>query len=238
MRYSFDSRIRFSETGEDGKLKITSLVNYFQDCSNFHSNSLNMGADALREKNRVWLLSSWQIEVERLPQVEEEVIISTWAYDFKGFYGYRNYLMETTKGERLAYANTNWVYLDADKGTPLKVDMEEVEGYGMEEKLAMDYAPRKVAMPKNSITKETFKVELCDLDINHHVNNGRYIVMAERYLPAGFKVKQLRAEYKNQATLGKIVVPQIEETTDKITVALCNEAGAPYAVVEFTAKLM
>ena len=233
MRYSFDGRIRFSETGEDGELKITSLVNYFQDCSNFHSNSLNMGAEVLRQKGRVWLLSSWQIEVERFPKEGEEVKISTWAYDFKGFYGYRNYVMETDQGERLAYANSIWVYLNADNGTPRKVDEEEVNGYGMEERLEMEYAPRKVAIPTKSVAKEPFVVLPCDLDLNHHVNNGRYIVMAEKYLPAGFKVGQMRAEYKNQATLNKTIVPLIGEEEGKITVALCDEEQVPYAVVEF-----
>ena len=234
MRYSFDGRIRFSETGEDGKLKITSLVNYFQDCSNFHSNSLNMGADVLRQKGRVWLLSSWQIEVERLPKEGEEVKISTWAYDFKGFYGYRNYVMETAKGERLAYANSIWVYLNADNGTPRKVDDEESKGYGLEEKLEMEYAPRKVTMPIRSVTREPFEVLPCDLDLNHHVNNGRYIVMAEKYLPAGFEVRQMRAEYKNQAVLGKMITPYVSEDEGKITVALCDEKQSPYAVVEFS----
>lgn len=233
MRYSFDSRIRFSETGEDGKLKITSLVNYFQDCSNFHSNSLNMGAEELRKKGRVWLLSSWQIEVERRPREGEEVRISTWAYDFKGFYGYRNYTMETINGARLAYANTIWVYLNADNGTPCKVDAAESEGYGLEEKLDMKYAPRKVAIPTASITREPFKVLPCDLDLNHHVNNGRYIVMAEKYLPIGFEVGQMRAEYKNQATLDKTIVPHIHEEAGSITIALCDEEQNPYAVVEF-----
>ena len=233
MKYSFNSRIRFSETGEDGKLKITSLVNYFQDCSNFHSNSLDMGAEALRKKGRVWVLSSWQVEVERLPKEGEDVKISTWAYDFKGFYGYRNYTMETSDGERLAYANSIWVYLNADNGMPLKVDIEEVEGYGIEEKLEMNYAPRKVAIPGQSITKESFTVQPCDLDLNHHVNNGRYIVMAEKYLPSGFEVGQMRAEYKHQATLGKTIIPYISEVEGKITVALCDEEQNPYAVVEF-----
>ena len=234
MRYSFDSRIRFSETGEDGKLKITSLVNYFQDCSNFHSNSLNMGADMLHKKGRAWLLSSWQIEVERLPREGEEVIISTWAYDFKGFYGHRNYVMETAAKERLAYANSLWIYLDAQNGIPCKVDEEEAKGYALEEKLEMEYAPRKVAMPTTSVTKELFEVLPCDLDLNHHVNNGRYIVMAEKYLPVGFEVRQMRAEYKHQAVLGNVITPCISEDEGKITVALCDEEHNPYAVVEFS----
>ena len=33
--YSFDSRIRYSETDADGRLTPEKLIDYFQDCSTF-----------------------------------------------------------------------------------------------------------------------------------------------------------------------------------------------------------
>ena len=33
--YQFESRIRYSETGEDGCLTLTGMINYLQDCSIF-----------------------------------------------------------------------------------------------------------------------------------------------------------------------------------------------------------
>ena len=32
MNYSFNSRVRYSETGENGKLTLPGVLNYFQDC--------------------------------------------------------------------------------------------------------------------------------------------------------------------------------------------------------------
>ena len=34
--YTFDSRVRYSETGEDGLLSLPAIVDYFQDASTFH----------------------------------------------------------------------------------------------------------------------------------------------------------------------------------------------------------
>jgi hypothetical protein len=31
MKYSFDSRVRYSEIGEDKKLTLNSIINYFQN---------------------------------------------------------------------------------------------------------------------------------------------------------------------------------------------------------------
>lgn len=37
MKYSFDSRVRYSEIGEDRHLTLNGMINYFQDCSTFQS---------------------------------------------------------------------------------------------------------------------------------------------------------------------------------------------------------
>lgn len=53
MRYSFDSRIRYSEIGEDGRLTLHGILNYFQDCSIFHSELVGRGLDNLEDKEGV-----------------------------------------------------------------------------------------------------------------------------------------------------------------------------------------
>ena len=35
--YTFDSRVRYSETDEEGRLTVTGIINYMQDCSTFQS---------------------------------------------------------------------------------------------------------------------------------------------------------------------------------------------------------
>ena len=41
--YAFDSRIRYSETDSEGRLTLNALLNYFQDCSTFHSEDVGLG---------------------------------------------------------------------------------------------------------------------------------------------------------------------------------------------------
>ena len=66
--YSFDSKIRYSECDSEGRLTLAALLNYFQDCSTFQSEALDVGIEYLKEKHLVWVLSFWQIEVERYPR--------------------------------------------------------------------------------------------------------------------------------------------------------------------------
>lgn len=234
MSYQFDSRVRYSEVGPDRRLSLNALVNYFQDSSTFHSEEVGLGIEYLEKKSRVWVLSSWQIIIEELPKLTEKIIVQTWPYDFKGFYGSRNFALLNSDGKRIAWANSLWIFMDVSSGRPAKIEKAHSEGYQLEEKLPMDYAPRKVLVPEESVEKEAFFVLKTHLDTNQHVNNGQYILMGQEYLPDGFKVGQVRAEYKKSALLHDKIVPMVHEEEHYITVALNDEEGKPYAVVEFS----
>lgn len=233
MSYCFSGRIRYSEIGEDGCLTLPGILNYFQDCSTFQSESIHLGVGDLKKKNRLWVLNSWQVVVDRYPRFGEAVETATWAYEFKGFTGMRNFTMKTKAGESLAYANTFWTYLDQEKGVPVKLTDEDIRGYELEEKLEMNYAPRKIKLPPQRQEEAAFAVQKQQLDTNHHVNNCQYIRMAECFLPEGFAVRQMRAEYKKQARLGDIICPEICMEDGRITVLLNTQQHEPYAVVEF-----
>lgn len=234
MAYQFESRVRYSETGLDQKLTFVSLVDYFQDCSTFQSESCGKGLQYLREKNRVWMVLSWQIEILRRPSLGETVTVKTWPYGFKAFYGYRNFALLDENGAYLAKANSVWVYMDTQTGKPCKVLPENISGYEVEAQLEMEYSSRKIKVPDGCETQEAFAVCRHHLDTNNHVNNGQYISMAEEYLPAGFEVTRLQVEYRQQARLHDTIVPKVHREENQITVTLCDEEGKPYAVVAFT----
>ena len=84
--------------------------------------------------------------------------------------------------------------------------------------------------------EEALMIQRHHLDCNNHVNNGQYIKIAGAYLPEGFEIKQMRAEYRRQAYLGNEIVPYIYEKKDKITVSLCDGEKQPYVVVEFQSR--
>ena len=106
--YTFDSRVRYSETGEEGLLSLPAIVDYFQDVSTFQSEDLGIGIDFLKEKDLLWVMSAWQVVVHRYPALGEKIRIGTIPYELRGFMGLRNFFMDTEGGERLAAANSVW----------------------------------------------------------------------------------------------------------------------------------
>ena len=231
--YSFKSRIRFSEVDSTLHITLPSILAYFQDCSIFHAESIDCGVEYSKQHGFAWVLSSWQIIIERYPKLGEELTISTWAYGYKGFFGFRNFKMEDAGGNLVAYANTNWTFVNIQTGHPMRIFQEVIDAYKCEPQFEMENAPRKIPIPKTGVCAAPISVHKFDIDSNQHVNNERYVRMAEEFLPETFCTRQLRAEYKNAAVYGDTLYPVITSQPDKVTVVLNNEKQVPYAVVEF-----
>ena len=238
MSYQFSSRVRYSEIGPDTELTLPALLNYYQDCTTFQSASIGHDIYELASRHRAWVLNSWQVEIVRYPSVGEEIITTTIPYDLHGFLGLRNFVMETAQGERLSWANSIWSNLSTLTGLPERLGEEDLSGYVLDEKLDMDYKPRKIALPDEWEAYPSFAIQRHHLDTHRHVNNCQYVRMAEDYLPEGCKVRGLRVEYKKQALLGDVFYPLIHKE-DGETMVIFNtcdikpgEKPVPYAVVE------
>ena len=63
--YSFKSKVRYSEVDDRGNITLGAVLDYFQDCSSFQSDSLGVGMDYLMENKKGWILVSWQVQVDR-----------------------------------------------------------------------------------------------------------------------------------------------------------------------------
>ncbi len=232
--YTFDSCVRYSETDEDGKLSVTGIIKYLQDCSIFQSEALGIGVEYLKQHDRAWWLSSWQIIIDRYPRLGEKIIIGTWPYDFKGIYGYRNFMIQDTSGNYLVRANSIWFFFDTAAGRPVKVTEDDVRGYksAMTARLEMNYAPRRIEIPQTFVEGTPVHVCKYHIDTNHHVNNSQYVEIARDFLPDSFPIGELRIEYKKAAVLGDVMMPRISRTEDGYVVSLCGKDDV-FAVVWF-----
>lgn len=232
MIYTFDSRVRYSEVDHKGTLTLPAMMNYLQDCSTFQSEDIGVGLAALRERHRVWLLSYWQVEIRRFPKLGERITVGTMATGFRGFFGNRNFYIDDADGDRLACANSIWVFMDAQTGRPIKPGEEEIAPYGLEAPLEMEYEGRKIGLSQEGQALEPFPVRRAHIDTNEHVNNSQYIQMVMDVLPGEMEVHKLRVDYKKSAVMGDIIFPKVSREEGRTVVELCDEAGHAYVVAE------
>lgn len=234
--YSYNDRVSYSRIDKDGLLGVSDTANAMQDCCLFHNEDVGHSALKLLEKSRAWLVSSWHVVFCRRPILGERFVIHTWPYKFKGIFGCRNFLMETSDKERLAYADSRWFYFDPSTGQPARIDQEEIDVYPPEPAYEMEYASRKVPCPRDlTLVSE---VEVCQnyLDTNHHVNNGQYIRLAVNVLPLDFEVAELRAEFRLAAKMGDTMYIRTGTMDGKFYVIFTDQKGDPYFLSEFSRK--
>ncbi len=236
--YEFKSRVRYSEIDPDTLLSYIGIMNYMQDCSIFHSEDRGLGVHKLEKDQRVWLLTYWDILIERRPVLGEEITVCTWPYDFKGIFGYRNFLIKDEAGKPLVKADSYWVLTDTAKGAPVRVTDEYTLPYGPNEpRLEMEKKNRRISLPDDMVTAGRTRIIRHHIDTNQHVNNARYVDMAREVLPesaAGADIGEIRAEYKKAAVLGDDVVLKLGEIQDGYVVSLQNPEGQVFANVEIS----
>lgn len=231
--YQLKSKVRYSEANSKGRLTYYGLLNYLQDSSTFHSEELGKSGAQLMEQNMAWILSFWQVCIDEMPKLSSDITISTWPYNTKGLFGQRNFCVDNEEGKRIVRANSIWVLIDTQSGRPIRISDEVAAHYPDEPKLEMDYCDRKIAIPDEFEEKEPVRVQKYFIDTNNHMNNGKYVMLAETYLPEEFDVREIRVEYKKAAVLNDVLHPHVTVKEKEVTVVLTDENGKPYATVIF-----
>lgn len=237
MAYTFRARVRYSECDSDGILTPFSIVNYMQDCSTFQSEHLGLGVDYLKKVHRAWLLSAWHIIIDRYPRFGETIEAGTFAYEFKGIYGMRRFFLRAENGDYLVRADSLWFQYDTEHRLPVKPEEAMAEPYlrGKEAEdpgmPPLEKAVRKLPLPKGAKAGLPITVLPHFLDSNQHVNNARYIDLAEEAAGAQ-RPREIEAAYQHAAVLGDVITPYVgKKENDSLTVNLAMPDGKPYAVV-------
>lgn len=239
--YSFSARVRYSECDMNGKLSEVSMLDYLQDCAIFHSEDIGYGVGYMADKGTAWVLASWQIDINDLPGFGDNIVVETFPYQFRGFMGCRCFIVkDADKDMEYARANSIWSYINMDTMKPERVDETMMTAYGIDEKIDMDYATKKLRAPKDTacITFEPVIISECHIDTNNHVNNGRYVHMASAYIPAVMdspaRIRRIRAEYKQQVYLGEVLIPKVYKYNNHLLVVYENEDEKVCTNIEFS----
>ena len=236
MGYEFTSRIRYSETDQDGLLTIPHLADYFQDCTVFHDASVGMGMDYWYEKGAMWVMTSVKILIFRRPKYGELVNTRTDAISCRRFQGLRNFKMRDESGKMLAAAFTKFALLSTENGQPIRIPEEDGLRYGTSEPLPIEEEKGKITLDGEITDGEPIEVMRHHLDPNHHVNNTQYMIFAMNLLPEGYEPEVMRISFHKSAKLGDVMYPKLTSDGHTISGMLTDTEGEPYAIFRFLDK--
>ena len=167
-----------------GRLKPSALLYFAQEAAGAHCVALGLDNDALAEKNLFWVILRNRVQITRLPQIGETIIVKTWpmpttrsayprataAYDETG-----RELFCCTSLWALVGRSTRAMVLPGKSGVAL-------EGIVLGNELP---APESI-VPQELENAALFRIGYSQLDRNFHMNNTRYLDWVDDLLPSAF----------------------------------------------------
>ena len=233
--YSFTSRVRYSEC--DGSLTMTvpAAMNYLQDCSMFHCEHIGHGLAYCDDHGFAWLVAAWQIRFNRLPAYTEDIRMRTWCNEMSNTLAKRSYTIEDLDGTRLVEAESLCVTVSTSTGRAMRIPEGEAGAF-VSEGVSLGLPPIKRKLRIQGPHEHAFDLPVTEhlIDSNGHVNNVRYVSVAEeavRMRDPDFELGRLLVQYKVAAHLGDTLRVMLCHEETGYAVELGDDAGTSFAVV-------
>ena len=220
--YSLNSRVRYSECDQNGRLSLVGMINYLQDCATMQSEDLGIGVDHLKANHYGWFLSAWQIEIFSLPRIGTPIKVSTFCYDLRGQTAKRCFLIEGDGGEAMVRADSSWFVFDTEEQRIIKAPSSELAYLQGDTRLDMDPLVRKIRVEGDGTACEPVAITKHHLDTNGHVNNAQYVRLALDAVGGAQEAvpRHINVQYKLAAHDGDVIVPVVHPFEGGVTVRL------------------
>lgn len=220
--------VRYSDLDFDQSLKPYSLLNYFQDLASDNAEQLGFGYSFIHPKNLMWVLLKYRIEFTKYPSGLDNLTLKTEPRGYNKLFAYRNFEL-SSKNEVLAHASSMWSLVNFKDMTLANVENSIQSPYwGKFIADERDLSFEKIPAIKNIDTQKEFEVRYNDIDVNHHANNGNYIIWALEPLNYDFrinhKLKTIDMIFKKEIKLGEKLITQVEFISNNITVHALRHA--------------
>ena len=168
--------LRTSDYDVNKNLRISSILDLFQDAAGIHSDLLNIGYDDLKKQNLIWVLLRTKLVVYSMPEMHSDVIVKTWPCK-PSFFGYiRDYQIADNSGNVIIEGSSLWTIIDSTLRKPVAVEagIYNIDSYHDEPGFDIKISKRIRNFDTDGLSPFTVYPSASDIDINGHVNNTKY----------------------------------------------------------------
>lgn len=170
---------------QEGKMTLSGLLKALENAGNQHSDSVGDGAIARDRQGKAWILTDWQVEIERRPRYCVPLRIQTWQRAARATFAlFREYLVEDGQAGYAARAVSRLVLVDMESQRIIRPSDHLIQIYTPEDKRVFDDpGVEKLREPEGYARQICLSPRRSDIDYNHHVHNLCYLDFALEALP-------------------------------------------------------
>ncbi|PHN04517.1 acyl-[acyl-carrier-protein] thioesterase [Flavilitoribacter nigricans] len=210
--------VRTYEIDHQKRMTIPALVRLMQEAAMQHVLQLKLSVWDLETERVAWVLMRLQLEVKRLPRLEETITIRTCPTGLERILTYRNFWIYDAEGTLIAEAVTHWVLMDTQTRR-LKAIPEWIETRFSqlipETHDGLQPSRHKLPPLSQHDRQKSFHVRWHDLDFNLHLNNTYYILYLLEGLPASWlsdrTLIRLDIAYKSEVRMEESFEVQMQQ---------------------------
>ncbi|KAI3846871.1 hypothetical protein MKX03_008464 [Papaver bracteatum] len=184
--YRGNFTIRSYEIGPKRKATIGTLLNHLQETAANHIRDVGLVGDGFNstpemiKRNLIWVVAKMQVVVDRYPSWGDVVEIDTWFGGAPIKNGLANHwlLRDANTGETLAQANSVWIMMNKETRKLSKIPEEvrdEITPHITDYPIWDDIKLSMVHDNEADFVQTGVVARWSDLDVNQHVNFGKYI---------------------------------------------------------------
>ncbi|KXT79015.1 acyl-ACP thioesterase domain-containing protein [Streptococcus sp. DD13] len=160
----------------------------------------------------VWIITDHDIQVNHLPRLYETVVIETEALAYNKFFCYRAFRVLDQEGQLLVDICSSFALLDWESRKVHPVLPEIVACYQADFEKKLRRGPKYSTL--DHFASEDYRVRFYDIDMNGHVNNGRYIEWVYEVMGFDFLShhipKRLQLKYSKEVSPGGLIQSRYE----------------------------
>ena len=181
--------VKSFECDRNDTLRLLTLLNLLQDIADDSANEIGIGYDYLRTIGKAWVLIAMNVQIDRMPHLQEEITIKSWPSDTSALYTEREFEVWSASGERIIRACSQWIVIDFKTRRPMHLKECLLEYEPIREKVILEDRFPKLPAPERDDYTERFLVRYDDIDRNDHVNNAIYSLWASESLVPKYRIE-------------------------------------------------
>lgn len=216
LEYRLDINVTENDFNEDGTVKLSSLLFFFQEAATQHADIIGVGMDTLLEKNIIWVLTKMKVRILKEVSAGDGYYVMTYPRTAKSRFCPRDYYLYNNAGELMVIGSGMWSLVDWVDRKVMRASEAGLEGpfvdgpFREDEAFPEGFEKFKI---RNSQQVRNYTVAASDIDANEHTNNCRYADMISMAVDESY-VREFVIQFSKETREGDVISLGVETVED------------------------
>ncbi|TPR24226.1 acyl-ACP thioesterase [Apilactobacillus micheneri] len=184
--YSEKHRVTYYEADFTKRMTLAMMLDVIILASEDHSDYLGVGADFVRKFGVTWIVIQYNVDINRMPTVDEEITVTTKSKSYNKYFAYREFKIKDENGDLLVHMTGLWAVMNYEARRIASIPSEIVTPFGAEKVNKVPKLMKPLKVDLDNSNHRRFSVRYTDIDSNKHVNNAHYMDWMINVLPSEF----------------------------------------------------